>query len=176
MQTIATQSSPAFNMQLTKEIATLRTFAYKFTSDHQDINDLIQDTLVKAIRYCHQFKSGSNLKAWLFVIMRNTYINNYRKTVMSRKITNSIEEISTLSLCHQITQNKGEGKFTQQDVASAMKKLSRKLYQPIELYILGYKYCEIAEQTGIPIGTVKTRIHMGRVQLKQLLKDYDYTA
>lgn len=176
MQTIVSQSSPAFNMQLTKEIAALRKLAYKFTSDPQDINDLVQDTLVKAIRYCHQFKSGSNLKAWLFVIMRNTYINNYRKTLMSRAITNSMEELSTLSLHTQITHNKAEGKFTQQDVASAMKKLSIKLYQPIELYILGYKYFEIAEQTGIPIGTVKTRIHLGRVQLKQLLKDYDYTA
>lgn len=172
----AIQTNSVFNMQLTREISTLRTFARKFSTDHQDINDLVQDTLVKALRNYSRYKAGTSLRAWLFVIMRNTYINNYRKIVRTQTILNSIEEIDTFSLHPELTQNSGEGRFILQDIKIAMKQLSRKLYQPIELYFRGYKYCEIAERTGIPIGTVKTRIHIGRVQLKQLLKDYDYSA
>ncbi len=174
MQTTVIQTNSVFNKQLTGEISTLRTFASNFSSDHQDINDLVQDTL--ALRYYSRFKAGTSLKAWLFVIMRNTYINNYRKIVMTQTTLNSIEEVNTFSLHPELTQNSGEGRFILQDIENAMKQLSRKLYQPIELYFRGYKYCEIAKRTGVPIGTVKTRIHMGRVQLKQLLKDYDYNA
>ena len=176
MQSISVQTNSEFCRQLTREISSLQKFARKFTSDHQRIDDLVQDTLIKALRYFHQFKSGTNLKAWLFVIMRNTYLNNYRKNVLKRATLNFIEEINASSLRPASSHNMGEIKFIQQDITHAMKKLSQKLYLPIKLFSLGYKYCEIAKQTGVPIGTVKTRIHMGRIQLKQLLRDYDHAS
>lgn len=176
MQTITIPAKSEFLSQLTKEISYLQKYAQKFTTDQQDIDDLVQDTLVKALRYFQNFKDGSCLQAWLFVMMRNIYINNYRKTVRTRATLNLIEEASTSSFRPLLAQNKGESKFILQDITIAVKKLSEKLYRPFELYVRGYKYCEIAEQTGIPIGTVKTRIHLGRLQLKQLLKDYDYTS
>ncbi|WP_448104427.1 RNA polymerase sigma factor [Pedobacter panaciterrae] len=174
MQPIAIQSSSAFSGQLTKEISSLRKFARQFTSDHQTINDLVQDTLIKALRYYQQFQNGTSLKAWLFVIMRNTYRNNYKKNLLKQATFNFIEEISASALQRGSSQNMGESRFIQQDISQAMKKLSQKLYLPIKLFSLGYKYCEIASQTGVPIGTVKTRIHLGRIQLKQLLSDYNY--
>lgn len=166
-----------FHDLLLTEISALRNFARKFTPDIEDINDLVQETLIKALRFSEKFKEGTSLKAWLFVIMRNTYINEYRKTKSAGNKIELVEDVSTAKVLPQFAaQNAGESSFTGQDIEIALKRLSPELYIPFKMYTNGYKYNEIAEQTGVPIGTVKTRMHNGRIKLKKILKEYQYYA
>lgn len=114
------------------------------------------------------------MKAWLFVIMKNTYINNYRKTLLNRAIFDYNEDVGLSSFYSSgQTGNTAELKFIDDDIKIALSKLPEELYLPFKMYTDGYKYREIAKQTGVPMGTVKTRMHVGRIQLKKLLKVYE---
>jgi len=161
-----------FNCQLSSHQSALKSFAYGFTKDHDDANDLVQDTLLKAINYAEQFKEGTNFKGWLYTIMRNTFINNYRRSSRTQSMISVSEEIPSAQLQYSATNNASDGKFVMEDVNKAMKKLQPEYYTPFIKYFEGYKYHEIADMLNIPIGTVKTRIHIARQVLKTNLKMY----
>jgi RNA polymerase sigma factor (sigma-70 family) len=161
-----------FNYQLNNHTSALKSFAYAFTKDHEDANDLVQDTLLKAINYATQFKEGTNFKGWLYTIMRNTFINNYRRTARKQTIMTVSEEIPSSQLKFSSTSNGSDGKFVMDDVHKALSKLQPEYYTPFIKYFEGYKYHEIADMLQIPIGTVKTRIHIARQVLKSNLKMY----
>lgn len=161
-----------FNYQLSYNQLALKTFAYKFTQDHEDAHDLVQDTLLKAMRYSQQFKDGTNFRGWLYTIMKNTFINSYRRAVKTRSIISIHEELPSARLQTSATGNIGENKFIREDIHNAMKKLQPEYLTPFVKYFEGFKYHEIAEMLQIPIGTVKTRIHIARVMLKKNLKIY----
>jgi RNA polymerase sigma factor (sigma-70 family) len=167
-----TQPSPEFNTQLIAEISSLNCYAMKFTKDNQDKEDLVQETLIKALRYSKKYQSGTNFKAWLFVIMRNTYINNYRKMVLFRAKFSAIDDETSSFVPSKTSENMGENRFLNNDISTALKKLPNTLSLPFMLYVDGYKYVEIAKEIGVPIGTIKTRIHVGRIKLKKMLKEY----
>ncbi|TCC88033.1 RNA polymerase sigma factor [Pedobacter frigiditerrae] len=150
----------------------LRSFAYKFTKDDSEADDLIQDTMLKAMRYADKFIEGTNLKAWLFTIMRNTFINDYRKETRKNAVVTQEDEISNAHLMTSATKNEAEGKFAMADIQKTLSKLPKCYYDPFIQYFEGYKYHEIAEDLNIPIGTVKTRIHMARQILQKQLKVY----
>lgn len=162
-----------FNNLLIAEISSLRKFARKFSSDYQEINDLVQDTLIKALRFWQKFRTGTSMKAWLFVIMKNNYINNYRKTALNRTIFDPNEDAADSSLYSNHTENAAESKFMNDDIKTALSKLPKDLQLPFKMYTDGYKYWEIAKQAGVPMETVKTRMHVGRIQLKKILKIYE---
>jgi len=161
-----------FNRQLSCNQTALETFAYKFTQDYEDAHDLVQDTLLKAMRYSEQFKDGTNFRGWLYTIMKNTFINGYRRTVKTRSLITTHEEIPASQLQSSATGNSGENKFIREDIHNAMKKLQPEYLVPFIKYFEGFKYHEIAEMLQIPIGTVKTRIHIARGMLKKDLKIY----
>lgn len=161
-----------FNNQLQEHSSILRNFAFKFTRDTSVADDLFQDTMVKALRYFDQFKEGTNIKAWLFTIMRNTFINDYRRDVRKNALITQEDEISSANLMQSSTRNLAEGKFAMTDIQRSLSKLPKCYYDPFMQYFEGYKYHEIAEDLNIPIGTVKTRIHMARLILKKQLKIY----
>jgi RNA polymerase sigma factor (sigma-70 family) len=150
----------------------LRLHALNFTKDPDDANDLLQDTLVKATRFAENFNQGTNIKGWLFVIMRNTFINSYRKGQRHRDRIVQVEEISSANLSHSATSNYAESKFAMEDIKNALNRLPTAYSVPFIRYFEGYKYQEIAEELGIPVGTVKTHIHQARLQLKKQLKQY----
>lgn len=150
----------------------LRNFAMRFTRDLDEANDLIQDTMVKAIRYVGHFQDGTNLKAWLFTIMRNTYINTYRKEIKSRVLITKNDEITSSHLAYSATSNQAVEKFVMGDIKGALGKLPEHLSVPFVRYVEGYKYHEISDEMNIPLGTVKTRIHEARKQLSKMLKVY----
>lgn len=164
----------AFQNMLAEEITSLKNYARKFTRDVEDINDLVQDTLLKAMQYFDKFNKGTSLKAWLFVIMRNTYINSYKKQARKQNLFVLEDD----SFCEQkyieTTENGGESTLIGKDILSALRKLPEDQHLTFKMYTDGYKYCEIAEKTGKPVGTVKTKMHNGRVRLKAMLKDYKY--
>ncbi|SFH02110.1 RNA polymerase sigma factor [Pedobacter insulae] len=151
----------------------LKTYAMNFTRDEDDADDLIQDTLLKAFTYFANFKPGTNFRGWLFTIMKNTFINNYRRSTRSRALIITEENISSNNLAHSASRNNGELKFINEDISKALKTLPTNLYDPFIRYFEGYKYHEIAEEFDMPVGTVKTRIHHARLQLKKYLKVYE---
>ncbi len=161
-----------FNHQLHDYSGSLQSFALNFTKDIEDANDLVQDTLLKAVTYYSKFKEGTNLKGWLFTIMRNTFINNYRRMVKTNTLITQSEDISSANLHYSATRNAVESKFVMGDIHKALATLQPEYYVPFIKYFEGYKYHEIAEELDIPIGTVKTRIHVARGILKKYLKTY----
>ena len=152
--------------------ASLMQSALKFTQNHDDANDLVQETLIKAIRYENKYEDGTNLRGWLFTIMRNTFINNYRS--LARRTAVMVQNVDPWSypITENTSRNQGEGKFMLEDIKKAMAGLEPVHSVPFLRYFEGYKYHEIADELGIPIGTVKTRIHVARKLLKASLKMY----
>jgi RNA polymerase sigma factor (sigma-70 family) len=167
---------PMENMTLSNEICNhrscLETFAMKFTNDVEDANDLVQDTIIKAIRYHEMYKQGTNLRGWLYTIMKNTFINDYRRGSKRNALIQTSEDLSSFQLLGSAQTNKGENKFMMEDINKALEKLQPEYSGPFLRYFEGYKYHEIAEELNIPIGTVKTRIHVARQILKEQLKMY----
>jgi RNA polymerase sigma factor (sigma-70 family) len=162
-----------FNSMVTRQTSSLRMYALHFTHDSDDANDLVQDTILKAITYYNKFKEGTNLKGWLYTIMKNTFINNYRRFVKISSFVIKSDDISSAHLMYSATQNQGEPKFVMDDIKNALGKLPEEYYVPFTMHFDGHKYHEIAECLTIPIGTVKTRIHVARKLLKKSLKPYD---
>lgn len=150
----------------------LKAYALNFTHDEDSAADLVQDTLLKAYRYYDKFKPETNFRAWLFTIMKNTFINNYRRNTRVKRVVSVEEELSSQQLAFSCSRNNGELKFINEDIAKALKALPENLYDPFMRYFEGYKYHEIAEEFDLPIGTVKTRIHHARLHLKKFLKIY----
>lgn len=165
-----------FNTMVTKHAESLKMYALHFTHDDEDANDLVQDTVLKAITYYDKFKEGTNLKGWLYTIMKNTFINNYRRFVKISSFVTKSDEISSANLAYSATNNRGENKFVMDDIKQALNSLSDDYYVPFTMYFEGYKYHEIADHLEIPIGTVKTRIHVARKALKKSLKPYNIGA
>lgn len=158
-------TSIEFNAQLIKQSETLKGFALNLTRDKEDAMDLIQDTLLKAITYRERFSVSTNLKAWLITIMKNTFINNYRRSVLKNE---SIKEIKYLS---SISDNTIETKINTKDINKAINLLQDEYKTPFKKYISGFKYHEIAEEMGVPIGTVKSRIFIARAKLSKRLSN-----
>lgn len=160
------------NDQICNHRSCLESFAMKFTKDVEDANDLVQDTLIKAIRYHHLYKQGTNLRGWLYTIMRNTFINDYRRESRKKAVIQTEEDLNSSQLRRSAAENSGERKFVMEDINKALDKLQPEYALPFLKYFEGFKYHEIAEELNIPIGTVKTRIHMARQVLKGQLKMY----
>ena len=162
-----------FNTLVLRQAAPLRAYALHFTHDADDANDLVQDTILKAFTYYNKFKEGTNLKGWLYTIMKNTFINNYRRFIKISSFVIKSDEISSPNLVYSSATNQGEAKFVMEDIKKALDKLPADYYIPFTMYFEGHHYHEIADQLQIPIGTVKTRIHVARKLLKKSLKAYD---
>ncbi|WP_257670552.1 RNA polymerase sigma factor [Parapedobacter tibetensis] len=161
-----------FNAKVINEAGSLNNYAFYFTHDEENANDLVQDTMLKAFSYYNKFKEGTNLQAWLYTILKNTFINYYRRKVKTNSIMIKSDNISSSDLFKSALNNGAEGKFVMEDIEQALSHLSEEYYYPFSMYFEGYKYHEIAEHFKIPIGTVKTRIHVARQQLKKKLKPY----
>jgi RNA polymerase sigma-70 factor (ECF subfamily) len=152
----------------------LKPVALNLTRDQDEAKDLVQETLLKALTHQDKFKPGTNLKAWLYTIMRNSFINNYNK-ITKRSSQLNQEDYVFFSQGDQsfIAHNGAAATFILQDVRQAMRHLHEDFRRPFLMYFTGYKYLEIADKLEIPIGTVKNRIHIARKELKQLLQVYN---
>ncbi|MDN3588796.1 sigma-70 family RNA polymerase sigma factor [Pedobacter aquatilis] len=159
-----------FAIQVNKASEKLFVHALKFTKDEDDAKDLVQDTLVKAIRFSHRFESNTNLKSWLYVIMRNTFVNDYRNKKRKDNLITTAEDITYNHLLNSASTNSSITSFALTDISKALNSIPESYRVPFTLYFEGYKYEEIAEKLDIPIGTVKTRIHEARIRLKKYLK------
>jgi RNA polymerase sigma-70 factor (ECF subfamily) len=153
---------------------TLKNYALQLSKNMDDANDLVQETLMKAIIYSSKFKKGTNLKGWLFTIMRNSFINNYRRITKRNTFMDTQDEQFIIDNAKTFNaHNNGESKFIKQDLSNAIDSLPDDLRITFEMNTLGYKYHEIAEKIGIPIGTIKTRIFVARRRLRSQLSEYE---
>lgn len=163
----------AFSLQMNEHKPALENFAFSFTKNINDADDLVQDTYLKAIRYANLYTEGTNLRAWLYTIMRNTFINDYRSTIRHRKVVETHEDLLSLHLVKSASSNKAESSLIAEDINKALKNLPAVYRTPFIKYFEGFKYHEIADELNIPIGTVKTRIFNARKLLKSTLKMYN---
>jgi RNA polymerase sigma factor (sigma-70 family) len=163
-----------FSTLVQKVSGSLKPAALNLTRDADDAKDLVQETLLKALLNKDKFKAGTNLKAWLYTIMRNTFINNYNKITKRSSNIDSTEYFQYFNTDENyITVNGASSDFVVNDINEAIARLNEEFRTPFMMYYIGYKYLEIAEKLNIPIGTVKNRIHIARKELKQVLKVYE---
>ncbi len=149
----------------------LFSFAYKLTADSEEAHDLLQDTTLKALDNESKYSDNSNFKGWLFTIMRNIFINNYRRTVRERTVIEGTEDLYQLNF-QQPTNSTPEGTYAVNEISQIIDSFSEDYRKPFSMYVAGYKYEEIAEILDIPLGTVKSRIFTTRQKLRSILKDY----
>ena len=161
-----------FKNLVEKESRPLRQYAYQLTRNVEDTNDLLQDTMLKAFIYQEKFEDGTNLKGWLYTIMKNTFINNYRRMVKRNTFIDQTDNDFYLDSVSSSVKNAGEQKFVMKDIEAAIEKLPSNLKKPFTMNFKGFKYHEIAEILHIPIGTVKTRIFVARRILRESLHPY----
>jgi RNA polymerase sigma factor (sigma-70 family) len=158
-----------FNHQIIGYQTKLQQFAYSLVSDRDDAKDLVQETYLKAFCYREKLSDYSNLKVWIMTIMRNIFINNYRRKNKSRDILNEKTAIlKDLEYGFEST----DSEFSHLEIKKAFEKLNDELKVPFVKYVDGFKYREIADETGLNIGTVKSRIFTARQQLMSSLKEF----
>jgi len=165
-----------FRKEVQTQYRPLRGFALKLTQDAEDANDLVQETMLKALKNEDKFEKGTNLSGWLYTIMRNIFINNYRRMVKSQTFVDDTENQFYINNIKNATSNRGEANMVMQEINTAVEALSDNLKTPFLMSYRGYKYEEIAEKLSIPLGTVKIRIHTARQKLKKQLKVYEHLS
>lgn len=143
----------------------LLNIATYYTKDSIEAKDLVQETMVKAISKKHLFKEGTNLKHWTSTILRNTFINEYR-----RKKNMKIISLQDYQLSSKQVQNLGEYNVFEEEIKQVIKKLKPDHQKIIKLRQEGYSYEELATKLKKPIGTIKSQIHFARKQAKKEYK------
>ncbi|GAB3226928.1 RNA polymerase sigma factor [Algoriphagus aestuariicola] len=161
-----------FSYSLNKASGSLKPFAMRLTRDADDANDLLQDTILKAFSNKEKFAEGTNLKAWLYTIMRNTFITNYQRAVRRGTFVDTTDNLHYINSGGQAIENGAFGAFALTDIQVAIDKLDDVYKTPFQMFFRGFKYHEIADELRIPIGTVKNRIHIARKLLKDALEVY----
>ncbi|MFT6969563.1 MAG: RNA polymerase sigma factor (sigma-70 family) [Roseivirga sp.] len=161
-----------YNHEISQMTKSLKPFALKLTKDSEDANDLLQETLMKAFKNREKFSEGTNLKAWLYTIMKNTFITNYQKMVRRGTFIDTTDNLHFINSSDSKIENRAYGDFALNDINQAIDLLDDVYKTPFMMYFRGFKYQEIAERLEIPIGTVKNRIHIARKLLKEKLTTY----
>lgn len=164
----------SFNSSLIKLQGSLERFALSLTANQDDARDLLQETFLKALSYRDKFKEETNLKAWTFTIMRNTFINRYRQS-LKRKVTNSPDDqlLNVISYMQQANPYTPDKDVAFDEIRKHIDRLEDEFRVPFKMHTSGYKYREIAEALHLKIGTVKSRIFFARKKLMISLKDYE---
>ena len=150
----------------------LLNFAYMLTANREEAKDLLQDTTLKALDNEDKYIDNVNFKGWVFTIMRNIFINNYRRVVRNQTIIDQTEDLYHLNLPQDSGFASPEGSFTVKEITTAINSFSEEYRIPFSMHVAGHKYHEIAEKMDLPLGTVKSRIFFARQRLQEMLKDY----
>lgn len=164
--------SKSFQAKLLAVQDNLLNFAYLLTSNHDDAYDLLQDTTLKVLDNEDKYIDNVNFKGWVFTIMRNIFINNYRKMVRSNTVVDRTEDLYHLSMPQNSGFETPEGSIAVKEIHRLIDSFSDDLRIPFSMHLAGYKYAEISTATGIPLGTIKSRIFFARKRLQNELKDF----
>lgn len=162
-----------FNAALITNEPKLKLLARKFSSDPNEISDLVQETFLKALRYKDKFRENINISAWLYTIMRNTFINQFNKKQRYKVYNDSgaDDEYSFMDYIEDKIFPDAESLIGEDEIKKSMDSLDQTIMKPFKMYIDGYKYIEIAEEIDLPLGTVKNKIFRARKELaKQVVR------
>ena len=159
-------SSSEFDQMLLHNTEFLKPFAITLTRDNEMAKDLFQETLLRALANKEKYSDGTNIKAWLYTIMRNIFINNYRRKAKQNTIFDSTPNDFLLDFNQGAVANAAIASINMKEVQAAIHNLPSIFKNPFLLYFDGYKYHEIADMLGEPLGTIKSRIHFARKILK----------
>lgn len=173
------QKQEDFEDEIVPHLDAMYNFALRLTSDPSDAEDLVQDTIVKAYRFFSSYEKGTNAKAWLFRILKNSYINNYRK---QSKQPNQVDYDEVSSFYETIRADRTDTsdledkmfrELIDDDISNALEELPEDFRTVVLLCdVEGFTYEEIANMLDVPIGTIRSRLHRGRNLLKAQLKEY----
>lgn len=163
-------STIEFNGQFNNMTSSLNAFAYNLTKNHEDAKDLYQETAFRAMINRDKFTPGTNFKAWLFTIMKNIFINNYRKKIKSATIVDTTDNLFYLNSGSNALENDGIRNMFMTELQTMINKLDESLRIPFEMHYDGFKYQEIADELDLPLGTVKSRIFFARKEMKEQMK------
>lgn len=161
-----------FNSRIMNEKSSLKNFALSLTRNTDDALDLLQDTYVKAITYREKFEDSTNIKAWLFTIMKNTFINAYRRNVKTKLLISKGDDIAMERAFKQNSYDHSESRLNAKEIIRHIENLGDEYKVPFTRYYNGYKYEEIANEMKLPLGTVKSRIFIARKILMNGLKHF----
>ncbi len=150
----------------------LKPFAINLTKDAEVAKDLYQETLYKALANEEKYNNGTNIRAWLFTIMRNIFINDYRRKAKQQTIFDSTPNEYLLNYKQTAISNAAEGNIRLEEINKAIHNLPEIFRTPFVLYFEGYRYHEIADALKEPLGTIKSRIHFARKLLKEQISRY----
>ncbi len=164
-------ASTNFIDNLTALQANLLNFAYMLTNNRDDAYDLLQDTMVKALDNEEKYTAGTNFKGWVFTIMRNNFINSYRRNVRTATIVDTTDNLYLLNLGESTVESPEES-YGATEISKAINEFSDEFRIPFSMHVAGYKYSEIAEKMNLPLGTVKSRIFFARKRLQERFSDY----
>lgn len=163
-------TSIEFCSQLLSLETGMRKFAYRLNLKKDDADDLIQDTFLKVLMKRDKYVDDENFKSWTFTIMKNTFIDNYRRTLSQNTHRDPSNESFFINRTENISFDDPDSTYSAIEITKKIDDLKDKLKVPFKMFVDGYKYSEIAEELNLKIGTVKNRIFLSRKQLMTQLK------
>jgi RNA polymerase sigma factor (sigma-70 family) len=165
-------SALQFNQKLLSLENNLKYYALSLTSDRDRAFDLLQETFLKALTYQDKFSEDTNFKAWVYTIMKNTFINDYRKALKSRNSSSGSNSEFHLKIAKDQVYPSADSFYYTNEIEKSISALEDEYRIPFQMFLDGYKYKEIAEKLELPLGTVKSRIFFTRKKLTYTLRDF----
>ncbi|MCG9900667.1 MAG: RNA polymerase sigma factor [Hydrotalea sp.] len=163
-------STAEFNQMLINNAEFLKPFAVTLTRDQEAAKDLFQETLFRALSNQDKYHVGTNIKAWLYTIMRNIFINNYRRKAKRNTIFDNTPNEFLIDYNQGAVSNQAIAGINIKEIQAAIHNLPEIFKNPFMLYYDGFKYHEIADMLQEPLGTIKSRIHFARKLLKEQIQ------
>jgi RNA polymerase sigma-70 factor, ECF subfamily len=164
------------SIKLTQDLlsvqADLFRFAIRLTRNRDEASDLLQETSLRVLDNQEKFTEETNFKAWAYTLMRNIFINNYRKAVREQTYVDQTDNLYHLNIPRNSGFDSPEGAYSINEITNAINSFPKEYRQPFAMHVAGFKYESIAEEMDLPLGTVKSRIFFTRKKLQQVLKDY----
>ncbi|MDR0891721.1 MAG: RNA polymerase sigma factor [Mediterranea sp.] len=147
-------------------------FAYKLTTNYEEANDLLQETSLKALDNEDKYMPDTNFKGWMYTIMRNIFINNYRKVMREQTFVDHTDNLYHLNLPQTTAFESTDSAHDLKEMRRIVNSMAKEYRIPFAMHVAGFKYREIADKLGLPLGTVKSRIFFMRQKLQEELKDF----
>lgn len=166
------KSSISFRKDLVGVQDDLFRFAIKLTSNVEEANDLLQETSLKALDNEEKYLPDTNFKGWVYTIMRNIFINNYRKIIRDQTYVDQTENLYHLNLPQDSGLENTETAYDLKEMRRIVNALPTEYRAPFSMHVAGFKYREISDRLSLPMGTVKSRIFFTRQKLQEVLKDF----
>ncbi len=158
-------ASVKFQSNLMNLQSNMLNFAYMLTGNRDDAYDLLQDCTLKALDNADKYAEGTNFKGWVFTIMRNIFINNYRRQNRAATVVDTSDNLYLLNL-NESAADSPESSYTVNEITAAINEFPDEYRIPFSMHVAGYKYDEIADHMSLPLGTVKSRIFFARKKLQ----------